>query len=40
MNANYVFGRRFIATQGPTPTTIPDFWHMVWEKDVGVVRIA
>ncbi|XP_064476701.1 receptor-type tyrosine-protein phosphatase kappa-like [Ornithodoros turicata] len=37
INANYVPGhknpRRYIATQGPKPVTIADFWRMVWEEN-------
>lgn len=29
--------RRYIATQGPTPDTIGDFWTMVWEQRVSVI---
>eukprot|EP00731_Ephydatia_muelleri_P037068 Em0390g1a len=42
INASYIAGylepKKFIATQGPLPSTIVDFWRLVWQE--GVTTIA
>eukprot|EP00357_Protocruzia_adherens_P027720 CAMPEP_0115046564 /NCGR_PEP_ID=MMETSP0216-20121206/48815_1 /TAXON_ID=223996 /ORGANISM="Protocruzia adherens, Strain Boccale" /LENGTH=352 /DNA_ID=CAMNT_0002429651 /DNA_START=38 /DNA_END=1096 /DNA_ORIENTATION=- len=43
INANYINGALenekglFIATQGPTPSTVASFWQMVWEHDCTLI---
>lgn len=44
INANYVAAytgvpREYIATQGPLPNTVLDFWRMVWEQDSRVRQL-
>lgn len=42
INANYVRGydgqeKVYIATQGPMPNTVSDFWEMVWQEEVSLI---
>jgi len=41
VNASYIqplgTRRRYIATQGPLPSTFTDFWTLAWEQNVAVV---
>ncbi|XP_031746899.1 tyrosine-protein phosphatase non-receptor type 18 [Xenopus tropicalis] len=44
INASFIKGtdpgRGYIATQGPLPHTIQDFWRMVWQYQVKVIVMA
>lgn len=42
INANYIRGyngqeKVYIATQGPMPNTVSDFWEMVWQEGVSLI---
>ncbi|XP_045392183.1 tyrosine-protein phosphatase non-receptor type 7 isoform X1 [Lemur catta] len=42
INANYIRGydgqeKVYIATQGPMPNTVSDFWEMVWQEEVSTI---
>ncbi|XP_061196028.1 receptor-type tyrosine-protein phosphatase epsilon-like [Saccostrea echinata] len=41
INANYIENaqdrRAYIATQGPKPKTITDFWRMVWQENISII---
>jgi len=33
-------GQRYIASQGPMPDTVVDFWKMLWDNNVKIVIMA
>ena len=43
INANYISGevagseKHYIATQGCLPTTVVDFWRMIWQENAQII---
>ncbi|XP_042242470.1 receptor-type tyrosine-protein phosphatase O-like isoform X2 [Homarus americanus] len=37
INASYIFGKKFIATQDPLPDQDDDFWQLIWEQRVQII---
>ena len=46
INASYISGeipgseRRYIATQGCLPTTVNDFWKMIWQENTTIIILT
>jgi len=45
INANFLEGyagkpKHYIAAQGPTPHTLPDFWRLLWEHSVQIIAMV
>eukprot|EP00105_Crassostrea_gigas_P045917 XP_019930065.1 PREDICTED: receptor-type tyrosine-protein phosphatase H-like [Crassostrea gigas] len=41
INANFISdafgGQQYIASQGPKPTTVKDFWQMIWQENIHTI---
>ena len=37
ISQGYKCTKSFIATQGPVPDSVPDFWRLIWEQNIQII---